>query len=758
MAAGTQSAVTRLSEGDRQTLDHALLSSHLEMMPTAAAGNIFNAVMMVLPFLGNLSPLMLMLCVGLVLLGSAAVVTFYRSHKQTRPEQARRALRHAAWLAFGVGTCWAAAIFTLMWHSNQSQLMMLGLLAAGMMSAATITCVTVPWAARGFILPIALGAIIFASRFDGWNGWATQGMLVAYLGVLNQGIMINFRSHVGRVLGQLELADSSETVRMLLNDYEEQGSDWLWQTDANGCIVSPSSRFSEAAESASLAGRRLASLFDDRPETDMLAHALISGQPFRDIVLTRSTARGTRWWRITGRPEFNRRGQLLEMRGVATDITEAKQAEARVTHMAHHDALTDLPNRFMLNETIEWMLSQRTGDEVIGLLYIDLDHFKLINDTLGHAVGDNVLKHVSRLIEQNLHAGDMVARLGGDEFAVLFARGTPRETVIAAANMIVQHLSGPALIDGHRIITGTSIGIAFAPQDGASANELLKNADLALYRAKGEGRARVACFEPSMRDAIEERRALEIDLMVALGNGEMRLHYQPVVNIHSGRISGYEALLRWQHPVRGLIMPDQFIPIAEENGYIVQLGEWVIRKALSELATWPSHVRVAVNLSPTQLRTSALVSTVMQALATTGVVPNRLELEITESVLMLENETVLSTLHRLRAMGVRIALDDFGTGYSSLNYLRSFPFDKIKIDRCFVKDIDTSEDCRAIVRAVTALATSLGMDTTAEGVENLSQLARLKEEGCIEVQGFYFSDARAPEALGGWQHGVRSVA
>ncbi len=522
MVATADQTIKGLSESDRQTLDHALLKAHLEIMPTAAVGNIFNLVMLLLPFIGHQPPLRLALCAAPILLGVAAILSFHHRNRHVRPDQARKILRHAAIMAFGIGSCWAIAIFNLMLSANQLQLMMLSLLAAGMMAAATITCVTVPMAARGFIVPIAISAFIFLTRFEDWNGWAAQGMILAYLVVLNQGIMLNFRSHSGRVISQLELEDSSETVRMLLNDYEEQGSDWLWQTDGAGRIVAPSPRFLEAAGTTQMEGQRFAALFDDRPETDILARALVSGEPFRDLVLTRSTRHGIRCWRVTGRPEFDHRGALTEMRGVATDITEAKQAEARVTHMAHHDALTDLPNRFMLNETIDWVLSQRQADEIIGFLYIDLDHFKLINDTLGHAVGDQVLKHVSRLIEQNLHAGDMVARLGGDEFAVLFARGTPRDKIIAAARGIVRRLREPAMIDGHRIVTGTSIGIAFAPGDGATANELLKNADLALYRAKAEGRGRFSCFEPTMRDAIEERRALEMDLMVALGNGEMQ--------------------------------------------------------------------------------------------------------------------------------------------------------------------------------------------------------------------------------------------
>jgi predicted signal transduction protein with EAL and GGDEF domain len=334
----------------------------------------------------------------------------------------------------------------------------------------------------------------------------------------------------------------------------------------------------------------------------------------------------------------------------------------------------------------------------------------------------------------------LVARLGGDEFAILVSkRNLPRIT--ALADRIVAVLAKPFNLNGHDVVIGTSIGIACAPDHGENGERLLQNADLALYTAKAQGRNRAAMFERGMDEAAHARRLLELDLRGSLGKDEMRLHYQPVVDVQSGQVTGYEALIRWEHPERGIVMPNLFIPVAEETGMIVQIGEWVIRQALDDLAAWDDHLSVAINLSPAQMRCPSLVTTVINALASSGVDPARVCFEITETVLMQDSEVNIETLHKLNGLGLQIALDDFGTGYSSLNYLRSFPFNKIKIDRCFVDDIDTREDCQAIVRSVVALANSLGMTTTAEGVERSGQLDRLRLEGCGEVQGFLYSKA-----------------
>jgi diguanylate cyclase (GGDEF)-like protein/PAS domain S-box-containing protein len=425
------------------------------------------------------------------------------------------------------------------------------------------------------------------------------------------------------------------------------------------------------------------------------------------------------------------------------DVTERKQAEARIAYMAQHDALTGLPNRVLFHERLDAALaetSRRGGTLAVHCL--DLDHFKSVNDTLGHPVGDDLLRVVAERLKGCLGDRDLVARLGGDEFAVIQMNvAHPGEAGDLAARMITA-LSANYDIQRHEVVVGASVGIALAPGDGNAADVLLRNADMALYRAKADGRGASHFFEPEMDRRIQARRTLELDLRKAFANGEFDLHYQPLVNLHADRISGFEALIRWHHPERGMVLPGEFIPLAEETGLIGALGEWVLRRACEDAARWPGNLKVAVNLSPAQFRTRGVVQAVLSALAYSGLPPQRLELEITESVLLGETEANLAILHQLREIGARISMDDFGTGYSSLSYLRSFPFDKIKIDRSFVRDLAERPDCMAIIRAVAGLGASLGISTTAEGVETREQLERLRAEGCTEAQGFLFSPPR----------------
>ena len=373
----------------------------------------------------------------------------------------------------------------------------------------------------------------------------------------------------------------------------------------------------------------------------------------------------------------------------------------------------------------------------MAVLCLDLDRFKPVNDTLGHPVGDALLRAVAARLLACVREGDTAARLGGDEFAVLQAGAGQPEAAGALARRLVEALSAPYEVLGHQVVVGASVGVALAPGDGRDPDELLKRADMALYRAKADGRGTFRSFEPGMDARLQARRLLELDLRKALAAGELELHYQPLVDLRTGAVSALEALLRWRHPARGLVPPGEFVPLAEEIGLIVPVGGWVLRRACADAAGWPGGVRVAVNLSAAQFRGRELVAAVVGALAAAGLAPARLELEITETVLLRDGEATLATLRELRALGVRIAMDDFGTGYSSLGYLRSFPFDKIKIDRCFVRDLGASADCEAIVRAVTGLGGSLGIATTAEGVETEEQLERLRAEGCDEAQGFH---------------------
>jgi diguanylate cyclase (GGDEF)-like protein len=424
------------------------------------------------------------------------------------------------------------------------------------------------------------------------------------------------------------------------------------------------------------------------------------------------------------------------------DVTERRRAEAKISHMALHDELTNLPNRRFFLEQIENRLGHLERDHKFAVLCFDLDRFKNVNDTLGHIFGDKLLRQVAARLHPCLREGDAVARMGGDEFAIIQGNVTEATEITALAARLIETINAPFDLDGHHVVVGASIGIAVAPTDAADAYQLLKNADMALYRAKAEGRGTYRFFEPKMDALMQARRVLELDLRKALLNGEFELYYQPLVNLGTDEISAFEALLRWNHPERGLVAPLEFISLAEETALIVPIGEWVLRQACREAVKWPSHISVAVNVSPAQFKRPNLSQVVMSALAGSGLAAQRLELEITESVLLLGSESTLATLHQLRKMGVRISMDDFGTGYSSLSYLRSFPFDKIKIDRSFVHDVSSNEDSMAIIRAVTGLGASLRMTTTGEGVETQEELDYLKREGCIEAQGYFFSQPR----------------
>jgi len=428
---------------------------------------------------------------------------------------------------------------------------------------------------------------------------------------------------------------------------------------------------------------------------------------------------------------------------VAVDITERRKAEARIAYMAHHDGLTNLANRELYRERLKQALESGTAaNKRVAVLCLDLDLFKNVNDSFGHPMGDRLLRQVADRLRSQIHGNDLAARLGGDEFAVILASvPSPNEASGFAAGLI-SVVSEPYEIDGNEVVIGASIGIALSPGDGTTGEELLRNADMALYRAKQDGRGVYRFFEPEMDRQAQRRREMELDLRRAFVHGEFELHYQPLVDVVSGRISGFESLLRWRHPEKGMISPSEFIPVAEDIGLITSIGEWALREACNEAVKWPSEVKVAVNLSPVQFRSRHLVQVVISALANSGLSPKRLELEITESVFLVETEANLAILHQLRELGVAISMDDFGTGYSSLSYLRSFPFDKIKIDRSFVKDLAKRSDCVAIVRAISGLERSLNITTTAEGVETVDQLDWLRAEGCNEVQGFLFSAAK----------------
>ncbi|MDR3466039.1 MAG: EAL domain-containing protein [Xanthobacteraceae bacterium] len=438
----------------------------------------------------------------------------------------------------------------------------------------------------------------------------------------------------------------------------------------------------------------------------------------------------------------NQLGEFQYLINVVDDVSERRRAHDRIAHLAHYDALTGLPNRTLFRNQIERELARTAEGKAFALLYIDIDEFKHINDSLGHQVGDELLKAVAARLRSHIRETDLVARLGGDEFAVIQTNLGSADDAAEFVRRIHDAIRQPYDCLGHSLSTDASIGIALAPRDGTDLDKLVKNADLAMYGAKADGRRTHRFFEPAMETRAQLRLTMERDLRQALADGAFEVHYQPVVDLARDEVTGCEALLRWRHPDRGMVSPAEFVPVAEDTGLIVELGDWVLKTACAEAATWPGHVRLAVNVSPVQLKSDTLVLKIMSALASSGLAAKRLELEITEAVLIRDDETALAILHQLRAIGVRIALDDFGTGYSSLSRLKRFPFDKIKIDRCFVNDVAEADGSSAIVEAVVNIAVAGHMTTTAEGVETQRQKDRLRALGCTEMQGYLFSAAK----------------
>ena len=461
----------------------------------------------------------------------------------------------------------------------------------------------------------------------------------------------------------------------------------------------------------------------------------------REEVANRKSASTFVWELVDGRA-FRINHQPTEEGWLTTyeDISEQRVAEAKIAHFARYDALTDLPNRIFFHESFESALTLARRGHLIALHYLDLDNFKAVNDTLGHRVGDAVLCAIAQRLRSDVREGDTVARLGGDEFAIIqISINSPADATILA-NRLIELIKAPFEVEGHQVIIGTCIGMAFAPDDGVSADQLAKCADLALHRAKAEGSGIACLYDAEMDAAMQARNALEVDLRHALHANQFELFYQPQIDVQTRRIAGCEALLRWRHPTQGLVSPDQFIPLAEDIGMIVPIGEWVLRQACATAAAdWPKDVRVAVNISSVQFRGDDIVGVVRSALRDSGLDASRLELEITETAMLQDAVGALATIHQLRELDVQISMDDFGTGYSSLSYLRRFPFDRIKIDQSFVRDMDRQDDSIAIVRTMITLGRNLGMGITAEGVETRRQLDILEEAGCTEVQGYLFS-------------------
>ncbi len=603
----------------------------------------------------------------------------------------------------------------------------------------------------------AAGIVLFATQGD----FLTVFVAIIFVAIVCAGTLRAGRVYLAARMAEASVAEKSEVVSLLLREFEEGEADWLWQTDAvrRLRVVSPRFAFALGLSPQDMDGRSFIELIAGpawqsghfHSSLHDLAERLKRRESFSNLLVRVNIAGQDRWWELSASPKLDENGRFDGFRGVGSDVTEKRESSEKIAFLARYDTLTGLPNRLLLTETLG--LAMRAAEQWRGrcaFLMIDLDRFKAVNDTLGHLIGDQLLARVSDRLKSLMTDNELCGRLGGDEFAIVIRDASEAGRIEAVANAVIEALSRPYQIDHHTLFIGASVGSAVAPRDGASVETLMRNADLALYRAKEDGGGCHFTYEPSLHARAEERRQLEFALRRALEKGEFALSYQPVVDAESEQVVSFEALIRWNSEEHGPVSPAKFIPLAEDTRLIVPIGEWVLRQACHEAMNWPDDVKVAVNVSGEQLLQPGFSTVVVGALAASGLPARRLEIEVTESIFVRDGTAAQATLEQIRALGCGIALDDFGTGYSSLGYLRTTRFSTIKVDRSFVRGAahDTPESV-AIIRAVVAMADSLGMSTTAEGVETEKELATISKLGCKKVQGYLYgrpmaaADARA---------------
>jgi diguanylate cyclase (GGDEF)-like protein len=685
-------------------------------------------------------------------LGLASLAAFSAFHKlrhrtwQYQTATLRELHRETLWsTAIAIG--WSALPLLFGKYCGPSELMLIWAAVTTMMAAAAFGMSAAPLATTFYL--VVLGSAVSTMAWQLHLPWvaATGGFFTFGL---TGCCLYAGRTFVIHEAAGLALAEKTEVVSLLLREFDDSGGDWMWQTDASKCLTHVSSRFAFAlgVDTETLETKPLLQILaGDAWEAGNfsaglreLAEKLKKRESFSDLILPVTIANEVHWWELSASPRFDDRGSFLGFRGVGSDVTAQRRSADKINHMARFDTLTGLPNRLQVTEGLsEAMAEADRWRGKCAFMMIDLDRFKAVNDTLGHPVGDRLLTRVADRLKSMMDGRNMCGRLGGDEFAVVVFDASDHNKLERLARGIIEALSKPYEVDQHTLYIGASIGTAVGPRDGRSVEMLIRSADLALYRSKDQGGGSHNAYEPQLHQEAEERRVLEIALRKALENNEFLVHYQPVVSAESGQIEGFEALLRWINPELGNVSPARFVPVAEDARLIGPIGEWVLRTACAEAKRWPDTVRVAVNVSAEQLTDSSFVTSVISALSHSGLSPNRLELEVTESVFMREGTGAIAVLDQLVALGVRLALDDFGTGYSSLGYLSKCKFNTIKIDRQFVQGAaKNTPESVAIVRAVVAMAGSLGMTTTAEGVETEAELQTVKRLGCRKVQGYLF--------------------
>jgi len=652
---------------------------------------------------------------------------------------------------------WAAPFWLHGLSPPLDHVLSLWTIAVLMMVTLAIVAHSIPMACILFIAPVSLSAAAALVRAD-----APQLAAVALMaGVLLSVFCVRFaQSHIRYRRAEETLHEKSETVSLLLREFEETSADWLWQTDNNRRLVhvSPRLAFALGASADALEGvPLLQALSGDAWETGLfpkslheMAERMKRRESFSNLIVPVTIGGAPRWWELSASPRLDEAGKFLGFRGVGSDVTEQRATAEQIARMARFDNLTGLPNRLSLNEDMARALSHAIDAKTrCAMLMIDLDRFKAVNDTLGHPVGDKLLAQVAARLKGLMERGMTCGRLGGDEFAVILHNVPSAEAAEELARRLINTISRPYVVDNHQLFVGASVGYAIGPKDGATVETLTRNADLALYKSKDRGGNVVAGYVASLHAQAEERRVMEQELRGALERREFELYYQPVVTAADGTLNGFEALIRWQNQNLGNVSPGRFIPLAEDARLISPIGEWVLRTACHEAMKWPSNLKVAINVSAEQLTDPSFASVVVSALAQSGLPPQRLEIEVTESVFLRDGGGAAQLLDQLIGLGIRLSLDDFGTGYSSLGYLRKTQFSTIKVDRSFVVGAAKgSIESIAIIRAVVALADSLGMSTTAEGAETELEVETLRSMGCSNIQGYYYGRPMpAPDVL-----------
>ena len=649
--------------------------------------------------------------------------------------------------AIAAALCWVSALLVFPMLSGGAEAITLLLVMLVLMISSTFVFSTSPLSVLIYNAILGLGAIASLALAGQWQ--AAGGAILFTIASLVAIIQIRTTFLKAR-LAEALVAERDEVVSLLLREFEENEADWLWEVDPARRLraVSPRFAFALGRAQAEVEGKPLLEMVAGRnwesgqfpPSLHDLAERLKNRENFSNMLVEVSILGEERWWELSGTPMRDEQGRFTGFRGVGSDVTEQRKSSEKIAYLARFDTLTQLPNRLQLTEALgealRYAVQWRTR---CALLMVDLDRFKAVNDSLGHMIGDKLLAQVSARLQSLMGENQLCGRLGGDEFAIVIRDADTPGVVGDVARRVIHRLSEPYQVDHHTLYVGASVGSAEGPRDGGSVEEMMRNADLALYRAKDIGGGEHCRFEPVLHASAEERRQLEVALRKALGRDEMVLHYQPVVDAHSENVVSFEALVRWNSADHGFVSPGKFIPLAEDTRLIVPIGQWVMRKACEEARNWPEHVKVNVNVSPEQLLEPGFHDEVVQALAASGLRPERLEIEVTESIFLRDASVARNALEKVMALGCSVALDDFGTGYSSLGYLRKLRFSTIKVDRTFVQGAaQGSAESLAIINAVVAMAKSLNMTTTAEGVETVEEMQLIRSLGCDKIQGFYF--------------------